>query len=174
VLRKGDDVDVLVLGVDPENKRISLGLKQTTDDPWDDIAQRFTPGVESEGRVVRLLEDGAVVDLGDDIEGFVPRSHLGVPAGEEAEFYILEGDVYPLRVIECDAANRRIVLTNTGTPEKREAAAQAAAAQRAPAGEEATPSDSEGSGTGDDSTVAIGARETAGDGDAVGAEVEPA
>jgi small subunit ribosomal protein S1 len=189
VLRKSDDVDVLVLGVDPENKRISLGLKQTTDDPWDDIAQRFQPGVESAGRVVRLMDDGAVVDLGDDIEGFVPRSQLGVPDGEDAASYVLEGDEMQLRVIEFDAPNRRIVMTNTGTPEKREApaqppssveeppsddeaAAQATTAQEPPPGEEAADSGA-GAGEADDSSSAIGARE-AGTADAVGSEVEPA
>jgi small subunit ribosomal protein S1 len=185
VLRKGDDVDVLVLGVDPENKRISLGLKQTVDDPWDDIAQRFQPGVESDGKVVRLVEDGAVVDLGDDIEGFVPRSHLGVPTGEDAAAYVLEGDAMKLRVIEFDAPNRRIVLTNTGTPEKRElpvsppepgepaepaAEPQEAAGQAPPAGEEAADSGA-GAGAGDASPGGVGSREP-GESGAVGSEVE--
>src|SRR5437879_2170936 len=77
VLRKGDDVEVVVLGVDPDNKRISLGLKQTSEDPWDDLAKRFTAGVETQGKVVRLLDDGVVVDLSNDIEGFVPKSQIG-------------------------------------------------------------------------------------------------
>jgi small subunit ribosomal protein S1 len=117
VLRKGDDVEVVVLGVDPENKRISLGLKQTTDDPWSEIALRFSPGVESEGRIVRLLEDGVVVDLGDDIEGFVPRSQISVPANRELTDMLGEGQTMGLRVLECDVANRRIVLTVTEMPE---------------------------------------------------------
>lgn len=117
VVRKGDDVSVVVLGVDPENKRISLGLKQTTDDPWDDIARRFAAGVEADGTVVRLLEDGVVVDLGDDIEGFVPRGH--VPLAEQKELHQLlgEGQTMGLRVIECDRANHRIVLSVTQMPE---------------------------------------------------------
>jgi small subunit ribosomal protein S1 len=134
MLRKGDDVDVVVLGVDPENKRISLGLKQTTDDPWDLIAQRFSAGVEADAKVVRIVEDGVVVDLGDDIEGFVPRSHLSAPAGEEMENYVGEGDAMPVRVIETDIANRRIVMTNTNELERRERPVEPSA----PAGEEAT------------------------------------
>jgi small subunit ribosomal protein S1 len=112
VLRKGDDVEVVVLGVDPENKRISLGLKQTQEDPWEQIAQRFSPGVEAEGKVVRLLEDGVVVDLGDDIEGFVPRSHIPIDKGDLAD-HLRSGQRMDLRVIETDASNRRIVLTVT-------------------------------------------------------------
>jgi small subunit ribosomal protein S1 len=113
VLRKGDDVQVLVLGVDPENKRISLGLKQTQDDPWDNLATQYGAGVEKSGRVVRLLDDGVVVDLGNDVEGFIPRSQLDVPANDAVENYVREGQVVELRVIEFDAANRRIVLTPT-------------------------------------------------------------
>ncbi len=112
VLRKGDDVEVVVLGVDPENKRISLGLKQTTEDPWDQIAQQFAAGVEAEGKVVRLVEDGVVVDLGNDIEGFVPRSHVPITKGDLAD-QLRSGQRMDLRVIEADAANRRIVLTVT-------------------------------------------------------------
>jgi small subunit ribosomal protein S1 len=126
VLRKGDDVEVLVLGVDPENKRISLGLKQTSDDPWEQIAERFSAGVEAESTVVRLLDDGVVVDLGDDIEGFVPRSHLSIGAGEDMANFVGDGEAMPVRVIETDAANRRIVLTNTGELTRREVPARTA------------------------------------------------
>ena len=146
MLRKSDDVEVLVLGVDPENKRISLGLKQTTDDPWEEIAQRFSPGVEQDGTVVRLLEDGVVVDLGNDIEGFVPKSQVATPPGKEMTSVLREGDRMGLRVMECDAANRRIVLTITQMPEPRPAGeedeaesteAGAPAEEGSPAGAEA-------------------------------------
>ncbi len=112
VVRKADDVQVVVLGVDPENKRISLGLKQTTDDPWEDIAKQYTSGTEAVGRVVRLVEDGVVVDLGNDIEGFVPRSHVPIQKGDLAD-HLRSGQQMDLRVQESDATNRRIVLTVT-------------------------------------------------------------
>jgi small subunit ribosomal protein S1 len=136
MLRKGDDVQVVVLGVDPENKRISLGLKQTTDDPWEEIAQRFAPGVEQDGKVVRLLDDGVVVDLGDDIEGFVPKSQVATPPGKDMTSVVRENDTLGLRVLECDAVNRRIVLTVTQMPEPRPAAEEdAAESAEASAGE---------------------------------------
>ncbi|MGH7446676.1 MAG: S1 RNA-binding domain-containing protein, partial [Longimicrobiales bacterium] len=119
VLRKGDDVQVVVLGVDPENKRISLGLKQTQEDPWDSLAGQYGAGVEKTGTVVRLLEDGVVVDLGDDVEGFIPRSQLVVPENEQVENYIRDGISLELRVLEFDGANRRIVLTPTQTLERQ-------------------------------------------------------
>jgi small subunit ribosomal protein S1 len=119
VLRKGDDVQVVVLGVDPENKRISLGLKQTQEDPWDSLAAQYGAGVEKTGTVVRLLEDGVVVDLGDDVEGFIPRSQVEIPENEQIENYIRDGLSLPLRVIEFDGSNRRIVLTPTQELERQ-------------------------------------------------------
>jgi small subunit ribosomal protein S1 len=119
VLRKGDDVSVLVLGVDPENKRISLGLKQTQDDPWEQLATQYAQGVEKVGSVVRLLEDGVVIDLGDDVEGFIPRSQFDLPATEDVANYLREGMTLDVRVIEFDGANRRIVLTTTSTLERQ-------------------------------------------------------
>jgi small subunit ribosomal protein S1 len=112
VLRKGEEVEVMVLGVDSENKRISLGLKQMQDDPWYSLVEQYSPGVETSGTVVRLLEDGVVVDLGDDVEGFVPLSQL--PGNvKEASQAVSEGQEMELRVMESDAVNRRIVLAVT-------------------------------------------------------------
>jgi small subunit ribosomal protein S1 len=165
ILRKSDDVDVLVLGVDPENKRISLGLKQTTDDPWDQIAERFTPGVEAEAKVVRLVEDGVVVDLGDDIEGFVPRTHLTAPADEDMAHYASEGDDMSVRVIETDIANRRIVMTNTNELVRRELPVEPVA----PAGEEAVEA-GEGAATASAMEGGEVGAEEEGETDAVGTE----
>jgi small subunit ribosomal protein S1 len=109
VLRKGQEVEVMVLGVDSENKRISLGLKQMQDDPWYTLVDQYSPGVETSGTVVRLLEDGVVVDLGDDVEGFVPLSQLPGNVKEAGEV-VAEGQPMDLRVMESDAVNRRIVL----------------------------------------------------------------
>ncbi len=117
VVTKGADVEVLVLSVDPENKRISLGLKQTQDDPWPAIGARFGAGVEQDGKVVRVLDDGVVVDLGDDIEGFIPRSQVPVPGNKDLTTVIGEGQTVGTRVLECDTSNHRIVLTVTEMPE---------------------------------------------------------
>ena len=148
IVHKGEDVEVVVLGVDPENKRISLGLKQTQEDPWPELIARFGPGVESDGTVVRLLEDGVVVDLGDEIEGFVPRSQVPVAAGKELSTVLAEGSRMGLRVLECDAANHRIVLTVTEMPEppvrsaeEEEAAAEQPAEAVSEAEAEASPAE---------------------------------
>ena len=119
VVQKGEEIDVMVLDVDAENKRISLGIKQTLDDPWPSISQRMAPGVEVDGTVVRVQDKGVVVDLGDDIEGFVPASHSGVEDALRLEEYYGPGVPVSLRIIESDATNRRIVLEVTEAPERR-------------------------------------------------------
>jgi len=118
VLRKGEEVQVIVLSIDPEQKRISLGLKQVDEDPWYDLAREYGPGHEVGGRITRLLEKGVVVDLGKDLEGFVPISQLGVQEHiDEPADRFTEGEQLELRVLETDPINRRIVLAVVGAPD---------------------------------------------------------
>jgi small subunit ribosomal protein S1 len=116
VVRKGDDVDVLILGVDAENKRISLGLKQTQEDPWAEISQQYTVGTKINGTVSRLQEKGVAVDLGDDLEGFVPLSQLGVTGLQNPADLFVEGDEMEMEITEVDPENRRIVLNALRIP----------------------------------------------------------
>ena len=138
VVEKGQDIEVMVLDIDSEQKRISLGIKQLEDDPWPVIAQRFAPGVESEGEVTRVQDKGVVVNLGDDIEGFVPASHAAVEDVNRLEEFFQAGDPVDLKVLESDAANRRIVLEVTTAPERRvaeEVPEEEAVADEVPEGE---------------------------------------
>ena len=118
VVQKGETVDVMVLDVDSDNKRISLGIKQLYDDPWPQLVSRFHKDHEQDGRVARIQDRGLVVDLGDGVEGFVPGSHTAVPADEIEDRYAA-GDVVPIRVIASDAAERRIVLEVLEAPERK-------------------------------------------------------
>ncbi|MDQ3674600.1 MAG: S1 RNA-binding domain-containing protein, partial [Gemmatimonadota bacterium] len=120
VLKKGDAVDVLILNVDAENKRISLGLKQATEDPWLKIGETYPVGTELRGKVVRLMDKGVVVDIGNDIEGFVPVSQLnfGNPVNSPADI-VYETMNLDLRVLEVDPIHRRIVLAVTAIPEEQ-------------------------------------------------------
>ena len=124
VVQKGEQVDVLVLDVDADNKRISLGIKQLYDDPWPSLLLRFTRGHEQDGLVVRLQDRGVVVDLGESVEGFVPASHAAV-ASDKLEEYFQPGDTVPLRVIASDASDRRIVLEVIEAPARRRSPAPA-------------------------------------------------
>ena len=117
VVKKGDAVDVVILNIDSENKRISLGLKQAEEDPWLRIGESYPVGTELPGKVVRLMDKGVVVDLGNDIEGFVPVSQLN-PEGtvtNPADF-AWDGMNLVMRVLEVDPIHRRIVLAVTSVP----------------------------------------------------------
>jgi small subunit ribosomal protein S1 len=120
VIKKNDNVDVVVLNIDPEAKRISLGLKQAQEDPWLKIGETYPVGTELRGKVVRLMDKGLVVDIGNDIEGFVPLSHMnfGNPVENIAEF-AFEGMNFDLRVLEVDPIHRRIVLAVAGIPDEQ-------------------------------------------------------
>ena len=111
MVKKGDDVEVVVLEIDSDKRRISLGMKQTRENPWTELATEFNIGTETGGMITRILDRGAVVELRDDVEGFVPLSHLGVEGMKQpAEFF--DNDMkLPLKVIKVDPQNKRIVLS---------------------------------------------------------------
>lgn len=111
VLAKGDEIKVVVLSIDKDNVRISLGLKQTMENPWDTMDERYPEGQDIKGEVIQILDRGVVVSLDEDIEGFVPQSQLGWEEIENPEGIIRVGDELPLRVIEMEASTRRIVLS---------------------------------------------------------------
>ncbi len=118
VVKKGDAVDVVILNIDADNKRISLGLKQAVEDPWLKIGETYPVGTDLPGKVVRLMDKGVVVDIGNDIEGFVPISQLSVgkPVTNPADA-VYETMNLDLRILEVDPIHRRIVLAVTNVPE---------------------------------------------------------
>ncbi len=118
VVKKGDTVDVVILNIDADNKRISLGLKQAEEDPWLSIGERYPVGRELKGHVVRLMDKGVVVDIGNDIEGFVPMSQLGIPDIQQPSDAVKEGQVVELKVLEVDPIHHRIVLAAMGFPDE--------------------------------------------------------
>ena len=117
VVKKSDTVDVVILNIDADNKRISLGLKQAVEDPWLRIGESYPVGTELRGHVVRLMDKGIVVDIGNDIEGFVPVSQLNVgKTVTNPADHVYEGMNLELRVLEVDPIHRRIVLMVTDIP----------------------------------------------------------
>lgn len=110
VIHKGDKVDVVVLNIDPENRRVSLGLKQIERDPWPDLSVKYAIGKETEGKITRMSDRGVTVELEEGIEGFVPVTQLGKEVNRPQEAFA-EGDVLPLKVIEFDKTEHRIVLS---------------------------------------------------------------
>ena len=113
MLSKGDEIEIVVLSIDREQRRISLGHKQALPNPWEDLAEQFKPGTETTGKIARLIDKGVIVDLPSDVEGFVPLQHLGREDLKTAEEAFNEGDELPLTVIEFDREGRKIVLSVT-------------------------------------------------------------
>src|SRR3954462_11790038 len=119
VVKKGDAVDVVILNIDSDNKRISLGLKQAEEDPWLRNGEDNPSGTEMRSKVVRLMAKGVVVDISHDIEGFVPISQLGQggAAVNSPSDVVYEGMNRDTRVLEVDPIHRRIVLSVVNIPE---------------------------------------------------------
>jgi small subunit ribosomal protein S1 len=111
LMKKGDKIDVRILRIDHENRRISLGYKQLKDDPWPEIARKYSIGAECLGTITRVLDRGVTIELDDDVEGFVPTAQLGKADLVNPADAFSEGDQIPLQVIEFDRAAHKIVLS---------------------------------------------------------------
>ena len=111
VMKKGQEVDVIVLKIDRQNRRISLGYKQLFDDPWPAYAMKYSVGSECVGTITRVLDRGVIVELGNEVEGFVSTHQLGVPNLQKPADAFKEGDEIPLKVVEFDQTQRKIVLS---------------------------------------------------------------
>ena len=111
VLKKGDSVEVVVLSIDKEHRRISLGLKQGSEDPWPMLAEKFPSGMELTGTVNRLFDRGAIVDLGEGIEGFIPLSQLGIDDLKRPNDAFEVGEALVMKVTRVDVPNHRLILS---------------------------------------------------------------
>lgn len=111
VLKKGDEVDAIVLDVDTGNQRISLGMKQLAEDPWADIDGRFRIGDVVTGVVSKITSFGAFVELQDHIDGLVHISQISEDRVEKIKDVLNVGDEVTARVIKIDREERRIGLS---------------------------------------------------------------
>src|SRR3989449_6094092 len=111
VLRKNDVVEVVVLSIAKEHRRISLGLKQVSDDPWPLLADRFPSGMQISGAINRLFDRGAIVDVGDGIEGFIPLSQLGIDDLKRPNDAFEVHEALTMKVTRVDVPNHRLVLS---------------------------------------------------------------
>ena len=107
----GSEIDVVVLDIDKDNRRLSLGHKQLEDNPWNQFEATYTVGSVHEGKIVELLEKGAVVSLEKGVEGFATPKHLVKEDGTQATL----GEVLPFKVIEFNKDSKRIILSHSRT-----------------------------------------------------------
>ena len=127
----GADIEVIVLEIDKENRRLSLGHKQLEENPWNEFEQQYTVDSVHTGTVVELTEKGAIVSLGENIEGFAPARQLVKEDGST----IKKGETAEFKVIEFSKATKRVTLSHTRIFEeaKREAVAAEKAERKAAA-----------------------------------------
>jgi small subunit ribosomal protein S1 len=111
VLKKGDEVEAIVLEVDPSNQRISLGLKQAQEDPWATIAATYAVGQKVTGKVSKLASFGAFVELAEGIDGLVHISQISDDRVQKVKDVLSPGQEVEARVIKIDAVERRIGLS---------------------------------------------------------------
>ena len=111
MVKKGDEVDAIVVEVDIENQRISLGMKQLTQDPWEDIDRLYKLGDVIQGKVARVAGYGAFIELENEIDGLVHISQVSEERIEKIKDHINEGDTVSARVIKIDKEERRIGLS---------------------------------------------------------------
>jgi small subunit ribosomal protein S1 len=111
MVKKGDELDVVILAVDVDQRRISLGHKQVEENPWDRFGEDYRVGTEVEGKVVRIIEKGVIVELPLGVDGFVPASQLGVGQVRNIAEKFKVGDPLPLKVVEFDKDSKKIVLS---------------------------------------------------------------
>jgi small subunit ribosomal protein S1 len=110
-VKKGDSLDVIVLSIDSQNRRIALGHKQITENPWDFFAERYAVGADSEGKIERIIEKGVIVELPEGVDGFVPVSQLSFAPVRNITDFFRAGDNLPLKVVEFDRESKKIVLS---------------------------------------------------------------
>lgn len=129
VLKKGDKIEVLVLNIDKNARRISLGLKQVLDDPWPSIVETLRVGTRMIGKVDRVVERGVYLRLGEELEGFLPFRESVTEASKTV------GADVPVKIVNINPQIRQIVVSEKSALAE-DARAQAANAEEPGAGEE--------------------------------------
>ena len=111
ILSRGDEVEAVVLGIDAEQQRISLGVKQLSEDPWENIDGVFTVGKKVSGTVRKITNFGAFIKLDHDIDGLIHISQISDERVDRVRDYFKIGDAVEPRVIKIDKQERRIGLS---------------------------------------------------------------
>jgi small subunit ribosomal protein S1 len=111
VLKKNEEIEVVVLDMNKEERRLSLGYKQVTADPWPAFEEAYKEGTRSRAKIIRFIEKGMVVELPLGLEGFVPLSQMPETSMAQVAQNLKEGEEIELQIIEFDKDNKRIILS---------------------------------------------------------------
>ena len=120
LFKKGQEVEAVVLSIDPKNERFSLGIKQLTPDPWKEVARRYRKGEMVNGRVTNVTDFGAFIELEEGIEGLVHVSEISREKVERPSDMLRQGEMVSAIVLHVDSQERRIGLSLKGLKEKME------------------------------------------------------
>ena len=134
--QQGADIEVVVLEIDKENRRLSLGHKQLEDNPWDTYETIYTPGSVHTGKITEMMDKGAVIALNEGGEGFATPKHLVKADGTQAQ----TGEELDFKVIEFVKETKRIILSHSRTFEEGKDDVKKAAPRKAAPKKEAAPS----------------------------------
>lgn len=118
MFKKGDDVEAVVLDIDIANERLSLGIKQLTEDPWSWIAQRHPIGTKKKGRVTAITEFGVFVEIEEGVEGLIHNSQLGLEQGQDISEVYPIGSEIEAEITSVDTQERRISLSARSIKER--------------------------------------------------------
>jgi small subunit ribosomal protein S1 len=118
LFKKGDDVEAVVLDIDVANERLSLGIKQLSEDPWDTIAQRHPVGTKITGTVTAITEFGVFVEIENGVEGLIHNSQLGLEKGQDVSQSFPVGAQVEAEVTNVDTNERRISLSARSIKER--------------------------------------------------------
>ena len=111
VVKKGEEIEFVVLGVDNKKKKISLGHKQIHSNPWDKFETEYKVGTATPGKIVRIIEKGLIAELPLGVDGFIPGTQLSTNKIKNLSFCFPMGTDLDLRVVEFDKENKKIVLS---------------------------------------------------------------
>ena len=111
ILKKKDEVKTIVLNIDKDNCRISLGVKQLQPDPWDDIAKNYSVGMEIEGTIIKITGFGAFAEFGDGLEGLIHITQLDSKNVSQPDKAVEVGQKIQAKIIKVDVSNKKIALS---------------------------------------------------------------
>ncbi len=112
VVKKGEELEIVVLSVDTEQRKISLGHKQVETNPWETFEKQYAAGKGTTGKVIRIIEKGVIVELPLDVDGFVPQTQLSPAKMKNISYCFPIGTELDLIVVEFDRDNKKIVLSS--------------------------------------------------------------
>ncbi len=118
VVKVGEEVEVEVLDVDLQRERISLGLKQTTEDPWTKLVETYPVGTITDGKVTKIVPFGAFIELGDNVEGLVHISEMALKHIDSPAQVVHVGDTVKVKVMDVNVERRRISLSMKAAAEE--------------------------------------------------------